>query len=244
MSWSRLGNQIRAVRLRSAMRQADVARRAGVSRSAVSLLERGLADGMSIASVEAVTGALGARVDARLLWHGPELDRLVDASHAAVSASVKKRLERWGWLVRVEVSYNHYGERGRVDLLAWHSGANVVLVIEVKTSLADVQALLGSLDVKARLGPHLVGAHRATSPSVVPGIVFQEDRTTRRRIALLSGLFSRYDVRGRDALKWARRPTGAGSTPNGLLWFESLSNARGVRISGQRVRIRHRLAPS
>jgi transcriptional regulator with XRE-family HTH domain len=224
------------------MRQADVAHRAGISRSAVSLLERGLADHMSIASVEAVAGALGARVEPRLLWHGPELDRLMDATHAAVSASVKRRLERWGWLVRVEVSYNHYGERGRVDLLAWHSGANVVLVIEIKTSLADVQALLGSLDVKARLGPRLVGAQAGTAPSVVPAIVFLEDRTTRRHVARLNDLFSRYDRRGREAIAWARRPATTGGVPSGLLWFESLSNARGVRVSGQRVRIRRGVA--
>ncbi len=235
MSWSRLGGQVRVIRLRSALRQADVARRAGLSRSTVSLLERGRAERLSVGAVEAVVGALGARLDARLIWRGPELDRLTDAGHAALSASVKRRLERWGWLVRVEVSYNHFGERGRIDLLAWHPITRSALVIEIKTSLADVQALLGSMDAKTRIGPRLLAGDRARS--VVPAIVFLEDRTTRRHLSALDDLFSQYALRGRDAIGWARRPTGV-TVPSGILWFQSVSNVRVVRVSGQRVRKR------
>jgi transcriptional regulator with XRE-family HTH domain len=237
MSWSRLGGQVRAIRLRSAMRQADVARRAGLSRSVVSLIERGRVERMSVGSVEAVVGALGARVDPRLLWHGPELDRLTDAAHAALSAAVKRRLERWGWLVRVEVSFNHYGDRGRIDLLAWHPIAEVVVVVEIKTGLADVQALLGAMDVKTRIAPRLVAGFGAPARSVVPAIVFLENRTSRRRVASLDGLFSRYELRGRDAIGWARRPTASQAT-SGLLWFQSLSDSRLSRVSGLRVRKR------
>jgi transcriptional regulator with XRE-family HTH domain len=82
MSWVRLGRQMRAIRLRSRLRQTDVARLAHVSRSAVSLIELGRAERLSVRVVESVVAGLGARLDARLLWHGPELDRLMDAAHS------------------------------------------------------------------------------------------------------------------------------------------------------------------
>src|SRR5690606_18288217 len=135
--------------------QVALAARAGVGRRAVSLLETGHAGALRLREVEAIIVALGGRLDMRLLWNGPELDRLLDEAHAALGASVKRRLERWGWLVRVEVSYSHFGERGRIDLLAFHPAPRVLLVIELKSELVDVQALLGSLDVKVRLAPRI-----------------------------------------------------------------------------------------
>ena len=81
------------------------------------MLECGYARQLQLGAIERILGAVDARVDLRLLWNGPELDRLLDAAHSALAVMVKRRLERWGWLVRVEVSYSRYGERGRIDLL-------------------------------------------------------------------------------------------------------------------------------
>jgi len=153
--------------------------------------------------------------------------------------SVKQRLEGWGWVVRVEVSYSHFGERGRIDLLAWHPVAHVLLVIEIKTDLVDVQALLGGMDIKARLAPRIAAPFGWQVGRVVPAIVFLEDRTTRRRLDRLSGLFDRYSLRGQAAIGWVRRPSAAPHPPSGVLWFRALPNARVVRISGQRVRLSH-----
>ena len=166
MNAVQVGRHVRAIRLRNGLRQQDVARRANVSRGAVSLLERGHAARLSIGSVESVLAALGARFEPRISWRGTDLDRLLDAGHAALGADVKARLTRWGWTVRAEVSFNHFGERGRIDLLAWHPVTATVLVIELKTDLVDVQQLLGSMDVKARIARRLwpdrrVGAGRA-----------------------------------------------------------------------------------
>lgn len=239
MTWTRLGRQIRAVRLRRMLRQSDVARIAGISRSSVSLVERGHVSRTSVGVVESIIEALDARLEPRLLWRGPELDRLADAGHAALAASIKRTLERWGWQVRVEASYNHYGERGRIDLLAWHPAAGVVAIVEIKTSLADVQSLLGSMDVKARIAGGMCGRFGWPRPrALVPMIVFAEDRTTRRNLARMAALFDRYELRGRAALSWLRRPTSGAGVPSGLLWLRDLSTARVVRISGQRVRRR------
>ena len=230
----RLGRLARMLRVRQRLTQVALATRAGVSRRAVSLLETGRAAVLRLREVEAIVLALGGRLDMRLLWNGPELDRMLDEAHAALGASVKRRLERWGWLVRVEVSYSHFGERGRIDLLAFHPAARVLLVIELKSELVDVQALLGSLDVKVRLAPGIVERFGWSPRAVVPAIVFLEHSATRKRLARIDTLFDRFDVRGKAALSWLRRPTEA--APHGLLWFARAKQRPGSR--GPRVRVR------
>jgi transcriptional regulator with XRE-family HTH domain len=235
----RLGRLVRVLRVRQRLTQTDLAARARVSRRVVSMLERGLGEALRLGELEAVVLALDGRLDVRLLWHGPDLDRLLDAGHAALSASVKRRLERWGWLVRVEVSYSRYGERGRIDLLAWHPATRLLVVIEIKTELVDVQALLGSLDVKARLASHVAQRLGWEVAAVVPAIVFAEDRTTRRRLEQLDTLFDAYPARGRDAIAWLRRPElGA----RGLLWFVSVGPGQAAprhRVRASRSRHMH-----
>ena len=228
----RLGRLARMLRVRQRLTQADLSARAGVSRRAVSLLENGQARDLRLSAVESILVALGARLDVRLLWNGPELDRLLDAGHAAMCASVKRRLERWGWFVRVEVSYSQYGERGRIDLLALHPATGTLLVIEIKTQLVDVQALLGSLDVKARLAGGIgrrLGWHVR---SVVPVIVFAEDDALRRRVSRLDTLFARFPLRGRAAVSWLRRPS---EGPTGLIWITAMAGSKRSFAVGQRV---------
>jgi transcriptional regulator with XRE-family HTH domain len=238
----RLGRVARMLRVRQRLTQIALAARAGVSRRAVSLLETGHAGALRVREVQAIGAALGGRVDLRLLWNGPELDRMLDEAHAALGASVKRRLERWGWLVRVEVSYAHFGERGRIDLLAFHPAARTLLVIELKSELVDVQALLGSLDVKTRLATGIVERFGWSPRLVLPAIVFLEDRTTRNRLGRVTTLFERFDVRGRAAISWLRRP--ATSPPGtGLLWFSEAGSVRRSRTSARRVRTVSKTAP-
>lgn len=228
----RAGRLARLLRVRARQTQRELARRAGVSERSVYLLETGRGRALKLGTVEAIVGSLGARIDVKVAWNGPELDRLLDSGHAALSAGVKRQLGRWGWLVRVEVSYSRYGERGRVDLLALHPPSGVLLVIEIKTMLVDVQELLGSLDAKARLARSLAEAIGWRPRVVVPAIVFAERPVTRARVAQLDTLFDRFTVRGRRAITWLRGP---GDPPTGLLWFRQLPPAAGGAASGQRV---------
>lgn len=230
----RLGRLARMLRVRQRLTQVALAARAGVSRRAVSLLETGRARSLRLREVEAIVGVLGGRLDMRLLWNGPELDRLLDEAHAALGVSVKRRLERWGWLVRVEVSYSRYGERGRIDLLAFHPAAGVLLVIELKSELVDVQSLLGSLDVKVRLARGIVERFGWTPRAVVAAIVFLEHSATRKRLARFDSLFDRFERRGKAALSWLRRPSGA--VPHGLLWFASAKRRPESEVPRVRVR--------
>ncbi|MGH2401912.1 MAG: helix-turn-helix domain-containing protein [Candidatus Limnocylindria bacterium] len=232
MNVERIGLIVRILRVRQRLTQATLATRAGVKRRAVSRVELGRARELPLRTVEAICNTLGARVDLRIQWNGPELDRLLDAAHAALGASVKRRLERWGWVVRVEVSYSHYGERGRIDLLAWHPATGILVVIELKTALVDIQALLGSLDVKVRLARNVAERYGWEVRGVVPAIVFAEDRAVRKRLVQFETLFDRFSVRGRSAISWMRKP---GEVPTGLLWFASPLAKRAPSGSGRRV---------
>jgi transcriptional regulator with XRE-family HTH domain len=237
MREARVGRIARAVRRRLGLRQADVATRAGVGRSTVSLLERGEGQRLTLAMISRCLDAIGVRVELRASWHGPELDRLLDEGHAQLQAGWAERLSRWDWQVWTETSYSRYGERGRVDILAWHAASGVLLVAEVKVTLTDAQDALGVIDAKARLGPFLARQVGIPTPHfVVPAFIFAEDMTTRRRVERLAPLFARYALRGRAAVSWLRHPGAA--SPTGILIFSG-ANRASVRGSGwQRVRPR------
>ena len=99
--------------------------------------------------------ALGARLDCRLLWNGEALDRLLDESHAALVETVVLWLTSLGWEVATEVSFSIRGERGSIDVLAFHPATATLLVVEVKSVVPDVQATFVTLDRKTRLASEI-----------------------------------------------------------------------------------------
>jgi transcriptional regulator with XRE-family HTH domain len=143
----------RALRRRRGWRQEDVAVRAGIHRSTISLVEGGHFSRLTLAVIRRCFEPLQADLELTARWRGAELDRLLDEQHSWLQSSWKAKLERWGWAVQAEASFNHYGERGRIDLLAWYGTQRVLLVVEIKTEIVDSQALLGALDVKLRVAP-------------------------------------------------------------------------------------------
>jgi hypothetical protein len=68
----------------------------------------------------AVAEALGATVEFVIRWDGEGLDRLLDEGHATLVDRVVAWLRAHGWEVAVEVSFARAGERGSIDILAWH----------------------------------------------------------------------------------------------------------------------------
>ena len=50
----------------------------------------------------------------------------------AASSRAAELLQSLGWQTRSEVSYSVYGERGSIDVLAWHAPSRTLLVVEVK----------------------------------------------------------------------------------------------------------------
>ena len=218
---------VRFLRLRKGWAQRALADRAGVSREMISRLERGRLKGMTIGSIDRIADSLGASVNLQLRWQGEQLDRLIDAAHAAIQQSIATLLNSLGWTVRVEVSFNHYGDRGRVDILAFHPTLRVLLIVEVKSALGDLQDTLGRLDVKVRLGrPLAAEAGWADVAAVIPALVIGDSRLARRTVLSHATLFARYGLRGRPALAWLRRPTPP--MPAGMLWFANRPDSHRV----------------
>lgn len=226
---------VRFLRRGKRLRQRDLATTVGVSRDKISRLERGRLGSLTLEAVDRIAGGLGATVHLELRWHGEQLDRLMDSVHAGLQQAVAQLLTDAGWLVRAEVSFNRYGERGRCDILAFHPATRVLLVVEIKGRVGDVQETLGRLDVKVRLGPMLARELGWGPPdAVVPALVLAEDRTSRRVIAAHDALFARFGLCGWRARAWLRQPE---STAGGLLWFHKLTGAHALRVNhGQRVR--------
>lgn len=239
-----LGRVVRALRRRRGWRQQDAAVRARIHRSTWSLIERGHLDRLAVGTLRGCLAALEVRLDMVPRWRGAELERLLDEHHAALQAGWKQRLERWEWEARVEVSFNRYGERGRIDLLAWHAPLRILLVMEIKTEVVDGQGLLGGMDVKVRLAPFVAAGLGWRNPSLVlPALVVADDSTNRRRLARIQPLFTHLTRRGKAGISWLRRPQ---VSPGGLLVFSVLSPAnvrRTMRVGAHRVR-RHSSTPS
>jgi transcriptional regulator with XRE-family HTH domain len=160
MEDARLATAIRAQRIRRRWRQADLAARAGVSRSSVSSVERGSVSRVPIPVIRAVAGALEMRVDLVPRWRGGDLDRLVNRRHAAMHVAVTAWLRAFaGWEFAPEVSYAVSGERGVVDVLGRHPASGALLILELKTELVDVSELLGTMDRRRRLVDAIARGH-------------------------------------------------------------------------------------
>jgi hypothetical protein len=171
-----------------------------------------------------------------------DLARLADADHARCTDQIMRRLEALGWMTRAEVSFNEYGDRGRIDVLAFHPPTATLLVIEIKTMIIDAQELLGGVDVKQRLGIRVARSLGLPAKVAVPMLAVLKTTTNRRRIDQHPHLFGSYALRGRRASAWLRRP---GPLSGGLLVTLQVPdrNHSDVRRAGrQRVRRRTRHA--
>jgi transcriptional regulator with XRE-family HTH domain len=209
---------LRALRRRRAWRQVDLARRAHVARDLVQRAEGRRFAGVTVGALERLAEALDAHLVVELRWRGAELDRLMDARHAALTAAAANRLGRTGWDVRPEVSFNHFGDRGRCDLVAWHAVTRTLLNLEVKSQLGDLQDVLGRLDVKVRLGRQIATAMGVGRPErVLGGIVLAANGGNRRIVDRHEPLFRAFAARGRAAFAWLRHPQ---RPVTGLLWYE------------------------
>ena len=237
MDLVRFGRGVRALRMRRRWRQADLADAVGVSRSLIERIEIGNSSSIPVDKLDRVAQALAARADLRLSWNGEALDRLIDAGHAGLVEATAARLRTMGWDVAAEVTFWIRGERGSVDLLAWHPATHVALVIEVKSVVPDLQAMLASLDRKARLGTEIAGSRGWAPVAVGRLLVIGESRTSRRRVESHAATFAaEYPRRGSELRAWLRAPD-AGRHFAGI-WFLSgahpVSARHRVRATGRR----------
>jgi transcriptional regulator with XRE-family HTH domain len=221
----RFGSDVRLLRRRRQWTQERLAREARMPRWVVSAVERGRGDRMPLHRLAAIAAALGAYLSVRLLLDGERLDRLRDLRHAATVERMVGRLLREGWEVATEVSFRVFGERGSIDLLAFHAATGSLLVIEVKSLVPDIGGMLMTLDRKARLATQLATARGWIPTSTSRLLVLAEGRTSRRRVLEHAVTFqAAFPLRNREVKRWLRRPVGSMS---GLLFLPSDQPAGG-----------------
>jgi len=210
MSDARLGSAFRLIRHRRGWTLEELGARAGVSKSSLSRLERGHVGSHSVDTIRSVAAVLDVRVDLVARWRSGDLDRLLNRRHSTLHELVA----RWfaddlpAWVLAPEVSFSIYGERGVIDILAWHPGRRALLVIELKTDIADVNELAGTVDRKRRLAA-AIARERGWDPLTVSAwIIVAPSRTNRRRIAAHRAMLrAGFPMDGRAIRAWLRDPS-------------------------------------
>lgn len=207
---SRIGRVLRAVRLHQGLSQRAVAKRARISQSVYSRAERGDLGGMTLGSLDSLAEALGASIHLDVRYRGGLGDRLTDASHARLVDLVVSVLRRAGWLVQLEFGFSVYGERGSVDILAWHLATRTLLVIEVKSRFTDLQAMLQSLARKLRLVPAVARAELHWDAAFVARVVVAyASHGNRSVISRHAAMFeAALPARSVAIRRWLRAPSG------------------------------------
>jgi transcriptional regulator with XRE-family HTH domain len=201
---------MRALRQRRGWRQDDLGARAGLTRDIVSRVERARLGGVTLWSLERLSAALDAQLVVELRWQGALIERLVDRRHAALQETTARRLAAAGWLTQAEVTFNYYGDRGSCDLVAWHPASRIMLIVEVKSALGNVQETLHRLDTKVRLGSVIAGQLGWPAPIAVGGaLVIAKTRAARQVVGTHASIFAAYSVRGWAARRWLASPGGA-----------------------------------
>lgn len=114
-----------------------------------------------------------------------------------------------------------YGERGFIDLLAWHAPTRSVLVIELKTEVVDAGELLAILDRKTRLAGR-IAKDRGWPPLTVSTwlVVAQSGRSRARVKAVDAMLSAALPLRGARMNAWLHAPVGRAAR---LSFFQNLT---------------------
>jgi len=192
---------------------------------------------MNLNTLRKVTNALAVPVELLLPWHGAEVDLLLDAKHAALQEAVVAWLTGIaGWTVFPEFSYAVYAERGVIDILAWHPGMRALLIIELKSVITDLQALVASMDRRQRLARKIVADRGWEPASVSAWVIAIDSRTNRRRIAQHhSVLRAAFPDDGWAAKRWVKQPS---SRLAALSLWPNVHPENARRGSATRVRVR------
>jgi hypothetical protein len=196
----------------------------------VSLIERGHVDQVSLRMLRRVLSGVEARVGLDVRWRGGDLDRLLDERHAALVGAAVKELRGYGWATAVEITYSHYGERGSIDLLAFHPTTSALLVVEVKSELTSLEETLRRLDAKVRLAPTIALERLGWQGSSTSRLlVLPETTTARRRLEAHAAVLDvALPFRGVRLRQWLQKPDHSGAG----IRFSPASDSRGGKSSG------------
>jgi len=222
MDDQRLGSLLRAVRIRRRLRQQDVAASAGIDRSWVSRIERGYLRDVSTGRLRAIAGVLEVGLEIVPSWRGGEVARVVNERHSRLHELFAARLAcTAGWEFATEVSFSSWGERGVIDILAWHAARRVILVVELKTEIPDPAGLVAQVDRYRRLAPEIGRERGWHATSVATWVLLAESDMNRCQLARHRVMLrNAFPLDGRTLRRWLRDPgsgagAGAGRTSGG-----------------------------
>jgi transcriptional regulator with XRE-family HTH domain len=212
-----VGQVFRALRYQQRLRQADLAARAGVAQQTVSDTECGRFGRLSVDVYCRIAEALGAEVVLTPHWRGPKLARLLDRRHARLQNLTASLLVAKRWEVRSETTFNHFGDRGSVDLLAWRDDRRALLIVEIKSELDDLEETLRVLNMKARVVPRLAAGDTGWTPDLVGVVLVLPDGNSHRDMVARHGslIDAALPARTVAVRKWIESPVG----PLRGIWF-------------------------
>lgn len=161
------------------------------------------------------------------------------ALHEAVARSFRDELP--DWTIAPEVSFAIWGERGVIDVLAWHPGRRALLVTELKTDIADANELVGTVDRKRRLAAQIARDRDWDPETVSVWVIVSSSRTNRRRLAAHAAmLHAAFPAGGRSIQAWLGNPRGSIAALS--TWSESSDDHGGLAPVRRVRRVAHRSA--
>ncbi len=183
---------------------------AGVPRGAVMAIEAGRLDRVPFGQIRRLAHAFDGRFEGALLWHGADFDRLLNRGHARMHEAVARWLrDVGGWLALPEVSFAYDGERGVIDIVAWHAASRSLLVIELKTRLVDLNALMATMVIRRRIAWQVARDHGWDPATVSIWVLVAPARTNARILAdHRTVLRAKFPADGRAMRRWLANPAG------------------------------------
>ena len=238
MDDAQLGSTIRAVRIKQGLTQAELAARVGVSRSIVSLIERGRGEETTLVTIRRVAASLGVFVALNPHWRGADLARLLDYNHAALVEAVVERISAAGWTVRPEHTFSIWGERGSIDVMAWLPAARALALVECKTSLPDLQDALSTMDKKRRLAPEIARIEGWDPTAFASVLVLPDSTWARNRVRNSNAIFdAALPARTVEVRCWIGAPSG---NLRGIWFLPNDSTTNAMRGRGGLMRVSSR----
>ncbi|HEX5465271.1 MAG TPA: hypothetical protein VFW92_01215 [Candidatus Limnocylindrales bacterium] len=200
-----LGRQIRAARVRQAIRQTELAAAAKAAVPVVSAIEHGRLDRVRLGALRRVGVVLGLRIDLQVIYSRGDLRHLTDEAHAALVEAVAVLLREAGWEVAVALGYSG----GSIDVLGWHAASRTLLIIEVKPRLTDFQSALQQLGRYERMAP-IVVRERGWEPRVTARLLVVGATRSNRRViqSHANAVQAALPQRNLAVRQWLIRPVG------------------------------------
>jgi hypothetical protein len=173
-------------------------------------VEPGRLDKVAFGSIRRLALALDGRFEGQILWRGDQLDRLLNKGHARMHEAMARWLgDLGGWLALPEISFARDGERGVIDIVAWHAAGRSMLVAELKTRIVDINALIASMDIRRRVAWQIARDHGWDPASVSIWVVVAPSRTNARILAdHRTVLRAKFPTDGRAMRRWLATPAG------------------------------------